>query len=549
MSEDMDRVGGTDRKPEGSSPPSEESTPRSPSDSRLRALVEENRSILESLDTEVVLRRTIHAAVTFFDTRDGAVALFDESGRTERLLSWDDPSGASVLSSLNGADLTPLTRVEKDPRRAGVSIDGLDDFLSVPLRSHGETYGALYLVGRAGRPFTSEDEDLLMALAGTAGVALENARLHEELRRRLVWSSALTQVSSALLSEDVTDVVGVVVARVATVVATDTIGVVIPDPDSDQLLIHTARGTDAERFEGRRYERPGSLVDRALRSGQVVLAPAGDAAKSLEAEMGPNMVLPVVVAGEAICALTFTRSRGGDAFTAADVDMAAEFATHTGVAIELTRARVDRQRLELADERARIARDLHDHVIQRLFAAGLSLQAIAARFPAAESALSDQVDAIDSAIGEIRTAVFALTSRTAATTGTIRHRVLDIVSEMSESLRLSPQLTFRGPVDLMLTGDLADDVLAVVRECLANAARHAAADEVAVSITIDSGCVEVAVTDDGLGIAPDSLRRSGTDNLARRARHRGGEFVLSAQEGGGTRALWRALLSEDGVRV
>lgn len=514
---------------------------------RLRALLGENRSLLESLDTEVVLRRTIDAAVGFFDTREGAVALFDDTGCAQRVLCRTDADSASVFASLTREDLTPLTRVERDPRHAGVLIDGLDEFVSVPLRSHGETYGALYLLGHPGKPFTAEDEELLSALAETAGIALENARLHEELRRQLVWSTALTEVSSALLSEDVSDAVSVVLSRVGTVVATDIIGVVVPDPDSDQLLIHAARGIGAERFEGRRYERAGSLVDRALRSGQVVLAPAGAASRSLEAEMGPNMVLPVVVAGEAICALTFTRSQGGDPFTAADAERAAEFATHTGVAVELARARADRHRLALADERARIARDLHDHVIQRLFGAGLSLQAIAARHPSAEPALMEQVDAIDSAIGEIRTAVFALTARPRSAVRSARHRILDVVGEMGESLRLSPQLTFSGPVDLMLDGDLADDVVAVVRECLANVARHAHAAEVFVHITVDGGSVEVAVTDDGLGVAAEADRRSGTGNLAERARRRGGDFSLSAPSTGGTRALWRALLSAEGV--
>lgn len=229
--------------------------------------------------------------------------------------------------------------------------------------------------------------------------------------------------------------------------------------------------------------------------------------------------------------------------------MAAEFATQVGLAIELTRARADRRRVELADERGRIARDLHDHVIQRLFGTGLSLQALAARFPQAESALSDQVDAIDAAIGEIRTAVFALTSRAPASAGTTRHRVLDIVSEMSESFRSSPQLTFSGPVDLMLTGALADDVLAVVRECLANVARHASADEITVNVTVEGGHVEVTVTDDGFGISSESVRRSGTGNLAERAQRRGGEFTLHSCEGGGTRAAWRARLSEERSRI
>lgn len=517
----------------------------------MRVLLDAHRSIIESLDVDEVLRRTLDAAVALVDTCDGAIASFDDRGSAARVAtrSRRHADDRALRAALSQADLTPLTRVERDPRRAGIPHWAGAPFLGVPLRSHGDAYGALYLVCENGGRFPDQQIDLVNALAGVAGAALENARRYQHSRRQLLWSAALTEVSSALLSEDISDAVGVIVARVATVVAADVISVVIRDPDSDQLLIHTARGTDAERYEGRRYERQGSLVDRALRTGRVVLAPAGAASASLEAEMGPNMVLPVTVAGEPICALTLTRAPGGDLFVDADADMAAEFATQAGLAIELTRARRDRQRLELADERGRIARDLHDHVIQRLFGAGLSLQALGARFPSAESALSDQVDAIDAAIAEIRTAVFALTSRRSNPTGTARHRVLDVVSEMSEPLGSTPQLTFRGPVDLMLTDGLADDVLAVVRECLANVVRHAAADATEVSIVVGDHDIQVEVTDDGSGISPHAARRSGTGNLADRARRRGGDFSLAPREGSGTRAVWRAPLTSPRSRA
>lgn len=517
-------------------------------ESRLWGLVEAHRSVMESLDIEVILRRALTAASSISGARDGAIVLFDDQGLPARVLRSDGSSGSALAVALAGGKTAPLTRVERDSTSAGVDRSVLDGgFLGVPVRSHGDAYGALYLVGRSTEPFTEEDEELVVALAATAGIALENARLHEVLRRRLRWSAALTDVSSALLSEDASDAIGVAVSRVGTVVDTHVIGVVIPDPDSDQLIISTARGVNAERFEGRRYPRHGSLVDRALRSGNVVLAPAGEASKSLEAEMGPNMVLPVIVAGEAICALTLTRSSGSLPFTSADVDMAAEFARHVGLAIELTRARGDRRRAELADERARIARDLHDHVIQRLFAAGLTLQALAARYPEAATALADEADNIDTAIGEIRTAVFALAPRGREPGGTIRHRILDVVSQMSDALRASPHLTFSGPVDLMLTGELADDVLAVVRECLANIARHASADVISVNVTVDGDRVQVSVDDDGVG-ASGSPRRSGVRNLAERAKGRGGDFTLSSKAGGGTRAIWCAGLRTEGSR-
>jgi signal transduction histidine kinase len=514
-------------------------------ESRLRGLLEAYRSVVKSLDIDDVLRRIVDAAVSLVDARDGAIVVFDENGGVERLIRVRATvaDGPGPLSALADAAPAPLEKIERDPRSAGIPLDDPGAFLGVPVRSHGDAYGALYLAERPSGPFTHADEELVAALAATAGVALENARLYEESRRRQRWSAALAEVSSALLSEDVTDYVGVIVARVGSVVEADVIGVVVPIPDSDELLIQTSRGVRAERFEGRSYPREGSLVDRALASGHVVLAAATPAVRSVEAELGPSMVLPVVVAGEPICALTLSRASGRAGFTSTDVDMASEFATQVGLAVELTRARADRHRLELADERGRIARDLHDHVIQRLFATGMSLQATAARFPAAAPDLQEQVDAIDAAIGEIRTVVFALTARRRESTDTTRYRLLDVVSEMTESMGSSPRLTFSGAIDLLVTDELADDVVAVVRECLANAARHASADEVTVDVTVDDGDVVVTVTDDGVGVSPVVTRRSGTENLGERARRRGGDFDIGPAEGGGTRVVWRASLA------
>jgi signal transduction histidine kinase len=528
-------------------------------ESRLRGLLEAYRSVVESLDPDDVLRRIVEAAVLLVRARDAAIAVFDGDGGVERVIhargpgnGSDEETGGPLAVRLERGRPRIVERVERDPQQIGFPAD--DDlataFLAVPIRSRVEAYGALYLSGRDGGDFTREDEDLMTALAAGAGIALENARLYEQSRRRQRWSAALAEVSSALLSEDVTNATGVVLARVATVVESDMACVVVPvadaaddpGPTGGDLLILTARGIGAEPFEGRRYPRAGSLVDRALTSGRVVLAARSRAAVSTEADMGPTLVVPVVVSGEAVCALTLSRTRGGARFTAEDADLASDFAGQVGVAIELTRARADRQRLELADERGRIARDLHDHVIQRLFGAGLSLQSVAARHPEAAADILDQVDAIDGAIAEIRTAVFALSERRRDDGPSTRRRVLDVVGELTAALGATPRLTFTGPVDLMVTGDLADDVVAVVREGLANAARHASADSVAAEIAVGDTDVVVTVVDDGGGLEAATGRRSGTGNLTERAERRGGRFELIPGERG-TRAVWRVPLA------
>jgi signal transduction histidine kinase len=245
--------------------------------------------------------------------------------------------------------------------------------------------------------------------------------------------------------------------------------------------------------------------------------------------------------------LSISRSPGAPRFSDAELGMATEFASQTGVAIELTRARADRQRLELADERSRIARDLHDHVIQRLFGAGLALQSLAASEPDHAGVLLDQVDAIDAAISEIRTAVFTLSQRRRTDSGSLRHRVLDTANEVASGLPSPPRLSFAGPVDVLVRGDLADDVVAVVREALSNVVRHASATTVDIEVVIDGDTVSVTVDDDGVGVSDVKARASGTSNLDERAAARGGSFTLTRRDSGGTRARWTASVpSEEG---
>jgi signal transduction histidine kinase len=372
----------------------------------------------------------------------------------------------------------------------------------------------------------------------------ENARLLDEQVRRERWAAALTAVTTALLAEETVDVLAVVAERVASVIDSELVCVIVADGDDHgepMLRVDTARGHDAGEIVGRRYPAEGTLSGRAIATGALASTEPGEQPGESVVRPGRSaaMALPVRSGDEVLGALSIYRSSEAPLFTDAERAMAADFALQAGVAIQLARGRADRARLALIDERARIARDLHDHVIQRLFGTGLSLQAIAARTPDAADAIGAQVDAIDAAIGEIRTAIFALASRPASG-GTLRHHVLDVAADATPGLANPPVVTFAGPVDLLVTGELADDVLAVVRESLANATRHANATRVEVSVAVDDDAVAVTVDDDGVGLPPASRRASGTRNLDERARRRGGSFELSARPGGGTRARWFA---------
>jgi signal transduction histidine kinase len=533
---------------------------------RLRRLLDVVPQVIGELELDHVLERIIEAAVELVSARWGALGVIAPDGTLERFVHVGMappevaavghlPEGHGLLGAvIDTGEAIRLPHLADDPRSVGFPRHHphMDAFLGVPIRIRDTVFGNLYLTNQDGGPeFSEEDQRLVGSLAAVAAIAVENARLFDEQVRRERWSTALAEVTAALLSEDTVDILAVLAERVASVIDSELVCVIVADGSDDDgaamLRVDTARGAGAEQLIGRRYAAADTLSGRAIASGAIASTEGTEPAESVLRD-GPSAAIALPVrAGELVLgALSVYRRADAPRFTDAERAMAAEFAQQAGIAIELTRGRTDRQRLALVDERARIARDLHDHVIQRLFGTGLSLQAIAARTPDAADAIGAQVDAIDAAIGEIRTAIFALASRPASG-GALRHRVLDVAADATPGLANPPLVTFAGPVDLLVTGPLADDVLAVVRECLANATRHAEATRVEVSVAVDDDAVVVTVDDDGVGLPQAPSRASGTRNLDERATRRGGSFELAARETGGTRARWTAPVAAPGT--
>ncbi|MEO5921264.1 MAG: GAF domain-containing protein [Pseudolysinimonas sp.] len=529
---------------------------------RLRSLLRANRAVVEELDLASVLRRIAEAAVALVDAGYGALGVIAADGHLEQFIHVGIadqlakkighlPEGHGLLGAvIEQAEPIQLEHLSEDPRSVGFPPHHppMDAFLGVPIRVRDEVYGNLYLTNPKRGHFTGEDQELVTALAATAGIAIDNARLFDETLRRQRWSVALADVTSALLSGDTDDVLGTVAERVASVIDADLVCVIVPGVDPATLRVDTARGSSADTVRDRVFPAAGSLAGQALAGNAIASSDGQVAGEASEWQpgMGPSIALPLGPRDSSLGVLTISRESGSTVFSTTDLEMAADFASQAGVAIELTRARADRQRLELVDERSRIARDLHDHVIQRLFGTGLALQSLATTIPAdQQESLLTQVDAIDAAISEIRTAVFALSQQRSAPVAGLRHRVLDLVSEAAPGLAFAPRLTFGGAVDLLVVGEVMDDVVAVVRETLANIARHAKATGVGLDVTVTDGLVVVTVDDDGVGVDPNVTRSSGTKNLERRAKAHAGSFALVAREGGGTRATWSARIDEE----
>lgn len=518
---------------------------------RLRELLSATRSVVDALDLDRVLAQIVQSAMTLVGAQYGALGVIDENRMLERFVHSGMPAedvekighlprGYGLLGAvIDSAETIRLAHITDDPRSVGFPENHppMDAFLGVPIRLRDEVYGNLYLTNPAAGSFSDDDEQLIEALASTAAIAIQNARLYDEARRRERLSQAFSQIATALLSPDTADVLGVVAEHLALVVASRLVTIAVP-AGSEQVRIDVAHGEGSAELVGTAIPAVSSLAARAVESG----APAIDDSTERtfldgRIRVGPGAAVPLIVSGRAIGALCVFRERGQSGFSRRDLDTIAEFAVQAGIAVSLAWARLDRQRLDIIDDRARIARDLHDHVIQRLFAISLGLQALSGVIPSQAERIDEHVSELDAAIADIRTAIFTLRSRHSGPQQT-RHRVLDVVAELTPTLPRPPRVTFTGPVDLAVTGALADDVVAVVRESLANVARHANARNCSVSVSVGDADVTVVVDDDGDGLANDAGAPSGTANLAHRAAGHGGVFTLANGPVRGARARW-----------
>jgi len=527
---------------------------------RLRALLRANQAVVEHLDLSTVLRTIVETAVELVDAQYGALGVLAPDGRLEQLvqvgMSESEvaaighlPEGIGLVGALtNEQRPIRLRHLGDDPRSQGFPAGHppMDSFLGVPVRVRGSVYGNLYLANQSTGEFSAEDEQLVAALAGTAGFAIDNARLFADAQQKQAWAAASAEITAALLSSEQGDFVELLTSRTLSLASADLVCIVRPTDDPQQLVIETARSRDENTLEGTLFPSAGSIAASVIEGGQPRLIDeieALETARTPGRVPGPTMAIPLVASGIVHGALVVSRSPGRGRFTTADLEMAADFAGRISVAMQLASARADQQRMVLFEDRGRIARDLHDHVIQQLFATGLELQNVAGALP--PGVITDRVtrsiDTLDSTIARIRTVIFAI-SRAHGETLTVRNRIIDLVRELADALPPGPQIEFSGPVDLVITDSLAEDIVAVAREALTNVVKHAAAQQVSLAITVTELLVTLEVTDDGAG-ATGVKRRSGLANLEQRAVDRGGTFAFDSEKGR-TSLVWSVPIDE-----
>ncbi len=531
---------------------------------RVNALFDAVVAIGTNLDIEVVLRGIVESAVSLVNARYGAMGVIGEGGRLAEFIPvglteeqihqihhW--PEGKGLLGALI-RDPRPVRVADLSTHELSSGFPAghppMSSFLGVPIRIRDEVYGNLYLTEKAdGGEFDEEDQAVLVALAAAAGVAIDNARLYDEARRQQRWLAASAEVTRVLLSgADVSDALALITSKSLEMSGADLVMLALPADGGEVLEIAHAAGEYAADAVGMVVPATRSASGMVLASGELLAIADFSHDERVAAvtrerlNLGPAVLVPLGTAGNVRGVLTAGRRPGAKPLTPAAADMLVTFATQAGIALELAEHRRQAERVAVFEDRDRIARDLHDLVIQRLYATGISLQGSVGLIGAPEVAnrVSQAVDALDETIRDIRTSIFELQARPQAAPAGLRSRIVEVADEMAELLGFAPTLRLDGPLDNGVPADAAEHLLGVLREALSNAARHAGASAVDVEVRA-TDALSLTVTDNGTGIKPGG-RRSGLVNIERRAAECGGWLRVGSAAGGGTRLEWQVPL-------
>jgi len=528
---------------------------------RVWALLQSIESVTGDLSLERVLRRIVESACELVGAQYGALGVIGHDRGLEQFIhvGVDDatakrighlPEGKGLLGALI-TDPRPirLRQMSDDSRSTGFppGHPQMQSFLGVPVHVRDEVYGNLYLANSENGAFSADDEELVVALALAAGTAISNARLYREAELRQRWLEASAEVQEQLLSTSGEDPLRTIARRSIEIADADLVTVGLLTAEQDGFVIEFAFGERAAELVARRFALTGTIGERVIAGGEpYVTAIAGDPQVpsthvATVMEVGPLISLPLRGNQEPRGLLTLARKRGRRDFTETEVAMAAGFASHASVALELADVRAAEQKMIMLEDRDRIARDLHDHVIQELFAIGLSIEGVAGQLqssPALADRLRNRVEDLDRAIRRIRTSIFELRGNLAVSQEGLRLNILEVISDVTPALGFPPSVSFAGLLDLQLPETLTQDVIAAVRETLTNVAKHAHATSVSVDVELAGDELTINVADNGVGVG-DPGKVSGIANLRTRAGHHHGSFVLTAGPGGGTVAIWR----------
>ncbi|MEU9340236.1 GAF domain-containing sensor histidine kinase [Streptomyces sp. NPDC048278] len=538
---------------------------------RVHSLLEAVLSVGRELDLEQALRSIVEAAAVLVDAEYGALGVIGPDGR--RLSAFHTvgvteaeiarigpfPEGHGILGELiRHPEPLRLTKLSEHPASYGFPPNHppMNTFLGVPIRVRDQVFGNLYLTEkRGGGQFDEEDVSVTSTLAVAAGVAIDNARLYEESRLRERWLRASAEISHSLMSGSASaEALGLIAEQAREITGSALAAVATPMTDTDSLTVEIAVGMDADDHRGLVLGVDRTLMGLAFSRGAAVTSLDVNRDERVSPEpprfagLGPAMAIPIGTGGAgARGVVLLARETGQPPFTAAETEPLQVFAAQAAIAMELAERRRDAEEIAVLKDRDRIARDLHDLAIQRLFATGMTLQS-AGRFiehsEASERVLR-AVDDLDETIKIIRSTIFGLRTREDGAGTGLRARAVRVVGEAAPALGFAPSVRMEGLIDTDVPKEIADHAVAVLSEALTNVARHAHAGRAEVALATDGRELVVTVRDDGVGIPPDG-RRSGLRNMAERAAELGGRLEWecpAGAEGGGTTLVWRVPVS------
>ncbi|WP_416069367.1 GAF domain-containing sensor histidine kinase [Streptomyces alfalfae] len=538
---------------------------------RVHTLLDAVLSIGTDLDLDVVLRRITESAVTLVDARYGALGVLGEEGKIRQFITvgMDEdtlhaighyPEGNGILGLLiREPEPLRLTDLGRHPDSVGFPAGHppMTTFLGAPVRVRDQVFGNLYLTDKhGGAEFDEDDEAVLRTLAAAAGVAIDNARLYEDSRRREQWLAASSDLTRSLLSgTDPDQVLRKIASTVKALSGADLVTLAVPFDGGDELVVEAADGEGAERFLGLVLPA-GTPAAEVYRSNQRITSsslsdePRAKGGSAARRGLGPGFLLPLGGGEHVRGVLQVANLPGGAEFSETTMAMISGFADQAALALEIAEHRREADHLLVLTDRDRIARDLHDLAIQRLFASGLTLNSVLGRVsdrPEVTERVQRVVDDLDDTIKTVRGTIYALRERDRSDgRGGLRAKLLAETDRAAAVLGFAPALRMTGLLDTDVPAEHGGHLLAVLREALSNAARHAHATAVEVTAETDGRRLRLRVADNGTGIDPATDRRSGLDNLRRRATDLGGGFTVGPNGPAGTVVEWTVPLPAQG---
>ncbi|MFG2969455.1 MULTISPECIES: GAF domain-containing protein [unclassified Streptomyces] len=531
---------------------------------RVHSLLEAVLSVGRELDLEQALHSIVEAAAVLVDAEYAALGVIGPDGK--RLSAFHTvgvsekqiarigpyPEGHGILGELI-RNPEPLRLAKISEHRASYGFPPnhppMNTFLGVPIRVRDQVFGNLYLTEkRGGAQFDEEDASVTSTLAVAAGVAIDNARLYEESRLRERWLRANAEITHSLMSGgDSGEALALIAEQARGITGSALAAVAIPVEGAGSLSVEIAVGMHAEDHRGLVLPLDKTLMGLAFADGAPVTSEDVGHDDRVTPEpprfqgLGPAVAIPIGTGDSGVRGvLLLARECGGPVFTAPETESMRGFAAQAAIALELAQRRRDAEEIAVLQDRDRIARDLHDLAIQRLFATGMTLQSAGRLIEHTEASerVLRAVDDLDETIKIIRSTIFGLRARDDGAGTGLRARAVRVAGEAAPVLGFAPSVRMEGLLDTDVPKEVADHVVAVLAEALTNIARHARAHRAEVVLSTDGRDLLLTVRDDGVGIPPDG-RRSGLRNMAERAAELGGSLEWDCPDGGGTTLVWR----------